>query len=70
MYTLISWRSHLDSVGVDLLHQELARDVKDPFTSYVPEKNSQVLRTTDVHPKLPEKSPRSHCSRVFAAGTC
>ena len=44
MYTLISWRSHLDSVGVDLLHQELARTVGDHFAAYVKEEFAQVLR--------------------------
>ena len=58
MYTLISWRSHLGSVEVDILHQEPARTVGDPFTAYVPGEVAQVLRMTNVHAKFLEKSPR------------
>ena len=57
MYTLSSWRSHLGSVGVDLVHQEQAKTVGDPFTSYVSGEVSQVSRMTNVHPKSLEKLP-------------
>ena len=46
MYTLSSWRSHLGSVGVYLLHQEPARTVRDPFTAYVPGEVTQVSGMT------------------------
>ena len=42
MFILSSWRSHLGSVGVDLLHQEPARTVGDPFTAYVCGEVTQV----------------------------
>ena len=58
MYTLSFWKSHLSSVGVDLVHQEPARTVGDQFTAYVFGKVTQVSRMTDVHPKFLEKSPR------------
>ena len=45
-------------VEVDLLHQEPARTVGDPFTAYVPGEVTQVSRMTDVHPKFLDKSPR------------
>ena len=57
MYTQRSWRSHLGIVKVDILHQELAGTVGDPFTVYVTEEVTQVSRTSDVHPKILEKSP-------------
>ena len=57
MYTLSFWRSYLDRVGVDLLHQEPAGTLGDPFTAYVPGEVTQVSRMTDVHPKFLEKSP-------------
>ena len=47
MYTLSSWTSHLDSVEVDILHQELARTVGDIFTAYVPGEVTRVSRMTD-----------------------
>ena len=58
MYTLRSWKSHLGIVAVDLLHQESASIVADPFTAYVPGAVTQVSRMTDVHPKFLKKSPR------------
>ena len=69
MYTLSSWRCHLGIVGVELLPQEPARIVEDPFTAYVPGENTKVSRMTNVHPKYLEKSPRYRGSRPFAAGT-
>ena len=57
MYTLCSWRSHLGRVGVELLHQEPARTVEDPFTDSVPGEVTHVLRMTNVHPKFLEKLP-------------
>ena len=57
MYTLSSWKSHLGSVGVDLLHQEPSRTVGDPFTAYVPGEVDQISRMTDVHDNFLEKSP-------------
>ena len=58
MYTLSSWTSHLDSVEVDLPHQEPARTVWDPFTAYVLGEVTQVSRMTDVHPELLERAPK------------
>ena len=58
MYTLRSWRSHLSSVEVDILHQEPASTVGDPFEAYVPGEVTQILRMTDVQTKFLEKSPR------------
>ena len=58
MYTLSFWRSHLGSVEFDLLHQEPASTVGDPFRVYIPGEVTQVSRMTDVHAKLLEKSPR------------
>ena len=58
MYTLSSWRSHLGILAVDLLHQERARTVGDPFTAYIPGEVTQVSRITNVQPKFLEKSPR------------
>ena len=58
MYTLRFWRWHLGSVGVNLLNQEPARTVEDPFTGYVPGEVTQVSRMTKVHPKFLEKSSR------------
>ena len=58
MYTLSSWRSHLDSVALDLLQQEHSRTVGDPFTVYVPGEVTEASRMTKVHPKLLEKFPR------------
>ena len=57
MYTLSSWRSHLGIVAVNILHQEPARTVGDPFTAYVLGEVTQVSRMTDVLPKILEKSP-------------
>ena len=53
MYTLSSWRSHLDIVPVDLRHQEPARNERDPFTVYVPGDNTQVSRMNNLHPSDP-----------------
>ena len=47
MYTLTYWKSHLGSVGVDLLHQEPDRTVGDPFSAYVPGEVTQVSRIAD-----------------------
>ena len=58
MYILRYWRSHLGGVGVDLLHQEPARTVGDPFTAYVNGEVTQVSWMTDVHPNFLKKSPR------------
>ena len=60
MYTLSSWRSHLGSVEVDILHQEPARNEGDPFTAYVAGEITQVSRMTDVH----SNSWRSHIGSV------
>ena len=49
MYTLSSWRRHLGIVAVDLLHQETARTLEDPFTAYVPEEVTRVSRITNVN---------------------
>ena len=58
MYTLSFWKNHLGIVEVDLLHQEPARTVGDPFTVYVPGEVTEDSRMTKAHPNLPEKSPR------------
>ena len=50
MYNLRSWRSHLDSMGIHLLHEEPARTMGDSFTAFVPGEIIQVLRMTAVHP--------------------
>ena len=42
MNTLSSLRSHLGSVGVELLHQEPAITVGDQFTAYVLREVTQV----------------------------
>ena len=68
MYTLSSWRSHLGSVGVDLLHQEPARTVGDPFIAYVPGEVTQVSRMTNVRSKFLEKSPGYRDSRPVTLG--
>ena len=60
MYTLNSWRSHLGSVGVDLLHHEPARTVGDPFAAYVNREVTQVSRMTNV----PVSFWRSHLGIV------
>ena len=57
MYTLSSWRSQLGSVKVDLLHQEPAETVGDPFTAHVPGEVTQVSKMTNVHPTYLEKLP-------------
>ena len=44
-------------MAADLLHQEPARIVENPFTAYVKEEVAQVSRITDVNPKFLEKSP-------------
>ena len=58
MYTLSSWRSYLSIVAVDLLHQKPARTVRESFKADVPEEVTQISSMTEVHPELPEKSPR------------
>ena len=58
MYTLSYWRSHLGSVGVNLLHHEPDKIVEDPYTAYVPREVPQVSRMADVHPYFLEQSPR------------
>ena len=58
MYTLSFLKSHLGIVTVDLLHQESATIVGDPFTDYVPREVTQVSRLTEVHPEFLEKTPR------------
>ena len=63
MHTLCSWRSYLGIVAVDLLHQEPARTVGDPFAAYVPGEVTQVSRMSNVHPKFLEKSPRYRGNR-------
>ena len=60
MYTLNSWRSHLGSVAVDLLHQEPARIVGDHFAAYVNGEVTQVSRMTNV----PVSFWRSHLGIV------
>ena len=45
-------------VGVDILHQEPVRTIRDPIVAYVPGEVTQVSRMTDVHPKFLEKSSR------------
>ena len=57
MYILSFWSRHLGSVVVDLLQQEHARTVGDPFTAYVPAEVTDVSWMTKVHPKLQGKSP-------------
>ena len=69
MYTLTSWRSDLGSVEFDFLYQEPARTVGDQCTAYDPEEVTQVSRTSDVHPKILEKSFKYRGSRHFAPGT-
>ena len=56
MDTLRSWKCYLSSVEFDILHQEPARTVGDPFTANVTEEVTQVLRMTNVHLKFLEKS--------------
>ena len=58
MYALSFWINHLGIVKVDLLHQNPAETVGDPFSAYVPGDVTQVPRMTDLHPKFLEKSPR------------
>ena len=58
MYTTSCWRKYLGIVVLDLLHQEPARTVGDPFKAYVPGEVTQVSRMSNVHPKFLEKSPR------------
>ena len=58
MYTTSCWRSYLGIVVLDLLHQEPAGTVRDPFEAYVPGEVTQVSRMSNVHPKFLEKSPR------------
>ena len=65
MYALIFWRSHLGSVGDDLLHQLPARTVGEPFAAYVSGEYTQVSRMTDVHPKILEKSVGTHLQPIF-----
>ena len=55
MYTLNSWRNHLVIVAIDLLYEEPARTVGEPFTANVTEKVTQVSMITNVHPKILEK---------------
>ena len=69
-YTLSLWRSYLGSVRVELLHQETARNITDPFTAHVSEEVIQVSRMTKVHHKFLEKSPGCRGSRLFAPETC
>ena len=69
MYTVSSWRRHLSIVAVDLLHQQSATTVGDPFTAYVPGEVIRVSRMTNVHLKFLEKSPRYRGSRLFAPET-
>ena len=69
MYTPSSWKSHLVIVAVDLLHQEPARTVGDPFNAYVLGEVTQVSRMANIHPKVLEKSPGYRGSRPSAAGT-
>ena len=69
MYTLSSWRSHVGTVVVDLLHQEPARTVEDPSTAYVPGEVTQVPSMTNVHPKFLEKTQGYRGSRRSAPGT-
>ena len=38
---------------IDLLHQEPARTMGEPFTAYVYGEVAQVSRMTNVHPKVP-----------------
>ena len=70
LYTRSFWKSNLESVGVDLLHQKLARTVWDPFTAYVLGKGTHVLTMTNLHPKFLEKLPGYGGSRPSAPGTC
>ena len=69
MYTLSSWRSYLGSVVVDLLHQEPAKTLGDPFTAYFSGEVTQVSRMTNVQPKFLEKSRAYRGSRPSAPGT-
>ena len=55
MYTLSFMRSYLDRVGVDLLHQEPARTVGEPFTAYVTVEVTRLSRMTNVNPEFLEK---------------
>ena len=69
IYMLSFWRSHLSIVAVDLLPQEPARTVGDPFTAYVPGEVTEVSRMTDVHPKFLEESFWYSSSRPSSPGT-
>ena len=35
MYTLSSWSSHFGIVGIDILHQKMARTEEDPLIAYI-----------------------------------
>ena len=69
MYILSDCRSYLGIVAVDLLHQEPAETVGDPFKAYAFREVTEVSRMTNVHPKILEKSPGSRGSRPLAPGT-
>ena len=56
-------------MGVDLLHQEPARTMGNPFSAYVPGEVTQVSRMTDLHPKFLDKLPGYRGSRLSAPGT-
>ena len=68
MYTRSFLGSHLGIVAVDLLHQESARTVRDPFTFLVPGEVTRVSRMTNVHPMFIEKSRRYRDSQPFTPG--
>ena len=61
MYTVSSWRSHLGFVAFALLHQELARTVRNPFNAYVSGEVTQVSRMTTL------SSWKSHLGIVAVA---
>ena len=69
MYTLCSWRSHLGIVAVDLLHQEPARTVGDPYTAYILREVTHLSRMTNVDPKFLEESPGYRGSRLSVPET-
>ena len=69
MYILSPWRSHLGTVIIDLLYQEPARSVGDPFAVYVPGEVTQVSEITNVHPKFLQKSPGYRGNRPSSPGT-
>ena len=53
MYTLRFWRSYLGSVGVDLLNQEPAGTVGDPFKAYIYRKGHPGIEDVRCTPKVP-----------------